>query len=397
MAAATDLRSHALGWAVPLAFLIVASQPCLAEWPTEGGDGGATIKVTTLADGGPGSLRAALSMGGRRRIVFEVGGEIFLTKQLPIYNPHVTIAGETAPSPGITILGDKVQIRANDVILRDIRVRVGELPGSGPSARDGISIDLGAHGAKVANIMVDHCSVAWAIDEGIGVWGEGVRNVRIRRSIIAETLRRSIHPKITHSMGMLIGKGAQNIVVEDNAFISNQYRNPVIDAGVSAVVVNNVIYNPGTNAVHIYGKPDAGPTLVSVVGNLVLAGPDTGKFLRSFDHGVDPGSKIYFRDNIAKGTTAFSQSERAGKQATDPVPFVDTPPIWFDWITVIPTDALVGNITADVGARPDDRDATDKRLIAEIAAHGGAIRDMPGDPRLQAARPLPKPPKATTQ
>ena len=113
---------------------------------------------------------------------------------------------------------------------------------------------------------------------------------------------------------------------------------------------------------------------------------------------MDPGSKIYFRDNIARGNDRLlAESERAGKQATDPVPFVDTPPIWFDWIKVIPTDALVGNITADVGARPDDRDATDKRLIAEIAAHGGAIRDMPGDPRLQAARPLPKPPKATTQ
>ena len=66
-------------------------------------------------------------------------------------------------------------------------------------------------------------------------------------------------------------------MIEDNAFISNQYRNPVIDAGVSAVVVNNLIYNPGTNAFHIYGKPDAGPTLVSVVGNLVLAGPDTAQ------------------------------------------------------------------------------------------------------------------------
>ena len=378
--------SHRAGlWALPFAMLTLASQASLAEWPTEGGDGGATIAVTTLADGGPGSLRAALSMGGRRHIVFKVGGEIFIKAPLTILNPNVTVAGETAPSPGITILGDKVRVRTSDVILRDIRLRVGELPGSSPADRRGIGIDNGDHGANVSNILIDHCSVAWGIDEDIDVWGEGIRNVLIRNSIIAETLRHSIHPKGAHSMGMLIGKGVQNVVVEDNFFISNQYRNPVIDAGVSAVVVNNLIYNPGTNAFHIYGKPDAGPTLVSVVGNLVVAGPDTGKFLRSFDHGVNPGSAIYFRDNQAIGTMAFSTKELAGKEATDPVPFANKPPIWFDWIKVIPTDQLPESIAANVGARPNDRDATDRRLLKEFAERGGAIRDAPDDPRLAAA------------
>ena len=275
-------------WALPFVLLVLAGTPCRAEWPTEGGGNGPTVAVTTLADRGPGSLRAALSMGGRRNIVFKVGGEIFINSPLKIYNPYVTVAGETAPSPGISILGDKVQIRASNVILRHIRVRVGELPGSGASARDGVSIDLGPHGASVENVLIDHCSVAWAIDEGIGVWGKGVRNVLIRNSIVAETLWHSIHPKVTHSMGMLIGKGARNVVIERNFFVSNMYRNPVIDAGATAVVVNNLIYNPGINAFHIYGKPDAGPTLVSVVGNLVVAGPDTHSFLRSFDHGVLP-------------------------------------------------------------------------------------------------------------
>ncbi len=372
------------------AAFLAASAGHAAEWPTAGGDGGATIQVTTLNDGGAGSLRAALSMGGRRHIVFTVGGDIVLTKPLTVYNGNVTVAGETAPSPGISILGDKVQVRASDVILRDLRVRVGEKPGSGPSARDGISIDLGPKGRPVANIMIDHCSVAWAIDEGIGVWGEGVENVRIRRSIIAETLRKSIHPKVTHSMGMLIGKGARNIVIEDNFFVSNEYRNPVIDAGVSAVVVNNLIYNPGTNAFHIYGKPEAGPTDVSVVGNLVVAGPDTHKFLRSFDHGVNPGSKIYFSDNVAIGTKAFVPTEKAGKKGDGEVPYVDAPPIWFDWLKAVPAKDLAKAILPDVGARPDDRDATDRRLIAEFTDHGGAIRNTPGDPRLQVERPLPK-------
>ena len=382
--------------AAALAFTLLI-QPALAEWPTEGGDRGPDIPVTTLADSGPGSLRAALSMGGRRHIVFQVGGEIMLKKPLTIYNPYVTIAGETAPSPGISILGDKLQIRASEVIVRGIRVRVGEKPGSGASARDGISIDLGPKGARVKNVLVEHSSVAWAIDEGIGVWGEGVSNVRIRNSIIAETLRRSIHPKVKHSMGMLIGKGAQNVVIERNLFVSNEYRNPVIDAGVSAVVLNNLIYNPGTNAFHIYGKPDAGPTLVSVVGNVVIAGPDTHDFLRSFDHGVDPGSEIYFSDNRATGATAFSTSEGAGKRGKDPVPFVDKPPLWFDWLTVLPTQDVEAEIAATAGARPGDRDAVDRRLVEDLKARSGAIRDMPGDPRLAVSRPPPKAKEDKTQ
>jgi hypothetical protein len=383
-------------WAVCLAVLALAAVPACAEWPTEGGDSGPDIAVTTLADSGPGSLRAALSMGGRRHIVFKVGGEIFIRSPLTILAAHVTVAGETAPAPGISILGDKLRIRASDVILRDIRIRVGELPGSKPENRDGIGIDSGERGAGVENLLIDHCSVAWAIDEGVDIWGK-VRNVRIRDSIIAETLWHSIHPKVTHSMGMLIGEGAQNVVIERNFFVSNMYRNPVIDAGASAVVVNNLIYNPGINAFHIYGKPDGGPTLVSVVGNVVVAGPDTHDFLRSFDHGVVRGSKIYFHDNEAIGTTAFSMEEKAGKQASASVPFVDRPPIWFDWINPLPADKVAETVAARAGARPDDRDATDKRLVGAFAERGGAIRDTPGDPRLTVKRPLPVPAQVKTR
>ncbi len=263
------------------------------------------------------------------------------------------------------------------------------MPGSVPSARDGISVDLGPHQAPVENILIDHCSIAWAIDEDLGIWGKGVRNVLVRDSILAETLRYSIHPKKRHSMGMLVGEGAQNIVIERNFFMSNEYRNPVIDAGVSAVVVNNLIYNPGTNGFHIYGKPNGGPTLVAVVGNMLIAGPDTHSDLRSFDHGVDPDSKIYFHDDVAVGTRAFLTTELAGRPATEPVLFVDAPPIWFDWIHAIPAEAIAASLTPEVGARAKDRDSTDTRLLTEFAKRGGAIRDTPADPRLQVPRPLP--------
>ncbi len=347
--------------------------------------------MTTLEDGGPGSLRAALTAGGKRRIVFTVGGEIFLKKPLVIQKPFVTIAGETAPSPGISILGDELEIRTSHVIVRDIRIRVGELPGSNPESRDGISIDPARDKKPIGNILIDHCSVAWGIDENIGIWGKGVSNVLIRRTILAEALRSSIHPKNRHSMALLVGKGAENIVIERNLFAHNDYRNPLIDAGASAVVVNNVIYNPGKRGFHVYEKPEAGPTIVSVVGNLLIRGPDGKKPFPSFDKGVNAGSKIYYKDNQAIDAKAFNPEERAGgKDQKVAVPFVDSPPLWFDWIEVLPTDTLEEAILADVGARPSERDETDQRIISEVIDRSGKVRDTPTDERLQVARPLPE-------
>ena len=360
-----------------------------AEWPTEGGDKGITVAVTSLADSGPGTLRAALAVSKPRRIVFTVAGEIFLKEPLVVRDPYLTVAGETAPSPGISLLGDKLRIRTHDVIVRDIRIRVGELPaGSNPENRDGISIDRGGD-YPVGNVLIDRCSVAWAVDESVSVWGIGISNVLIRRSIIAEALSRSVHPKGPHSMGLLVGTDSKDVVVERNLLAHNMFRNPLVDAGASAVVVNNLIYNPGWSGFHVYAKPKTGPTVAAVVGNLLIAGPDSHPALWSFSKGINPGSTIHYRDNRAVGAKAFVPNERAGK-AKQPVSFVDEPPIWFPWIEVLPVNQVETAVLADVGARPWDRDDTDRRIIAEVLARTGSIRDTPVDPRLRVPRPLPK-------
>lgn len=368
-----------------LALGLVAAGAARAEWPTEGGDGALTVEVTSLADAGPGSLRAALGMKQPRRIVFTVGGDIVLKRPLVIREPDVTVAGETAPSPGITILGDKLRIRTHDVIVRDIRIRVGDGKGSDAGNRDGISIDR-AGDYRVGNILIDRCSVAWAVDESISIWGAGIADVMIRRSIVAEALSDSIHPKGKHSMGLLVGKGAHDVVVERNLFAHNVFRNPVVDAGASAVVLNNLIYNPGWSAFHVYAKKDAGPTVVSVVGNVLIAGPDSRKAFRSFPKGVNAGSRIHYDDNLAVGAEAFVLGEPNGKEKV-PVDFVDEPPIWFPWLRPLPAAKVEEAVLADVGARPWDRDETDRRIIAEVLARAGSVRDFPPDPRLHAESP----------
>jgi hypothetical protein len=368
-----------------IAALVFLSGACAsAPWPTEGGERGEVIEVTSLSDQGPGTLREALGRDRPRKIVFNVGGDIVLSKPLLIEDPSVTVAGETAPAPGITILGDKIRIITHDVVLRHVRVRVGEIGSSKPANRDGISIE-GGHRDKspVARILIEHCSVAWAVDEGLSIWGDDTRDVSVRKTIVAETLRNSVHPKGSHSMGLMVGPGARNVLLQQNLLAHNVWRNPVIHGGASAVVVNNLIYNPRYAALHFYEHDGSGATQVSAVGNVVIAGPDTRRVLPALSKGINPGSQIFIDDNVASGTRAFDRSERPfGSVGTNP--FVEAPPIWFDDIQVIEAAKVMDTVLEDVGARPWDRDATDKRILEEVRNSTGGIKDRPEDPRLVA-------------
>ena len=124
---------------------------------TFGGRGGKVIKVTSLADDGPGTLREACETGGARIIVFNVSGIIRLKTPLVIRAPYVTIAGQTAPGDGICVAGESTWIDTHDVIIRHMRFRRGE---TWVGRRDD---SLG--GNPVGNIMIDHVSASWGMEE----------------------------------------------------------------------------------------------------------------------------------------------------------------------------------------------------------------------------------------
>jgi len=374
--------------AIGMSALVSSSAIAAEAWPTEGGEQGQIVEVTSLADEGPGTLRDALARLGPRKIVFTIGGDIMLAKPLLIAEPAVTVAGETAPSPGISVLGDKIRIITHDVVLRHIRVRVGEVGKSKPGNRDGISIE-GGHSDRpaVSRIVIDHCSIAWAVDEGLSIWGEDARDILISNTIVAETLRNSVHPKGDHSMGMMVGPGAQNVLIERNLLAHNVWRNPVIHGGASAVVLNNLIYDPRYAALHFYEHAGSGETLASAVGNVVIAGPDTRPELPALAKGINPGSQIFLDNNLSLGTRAFDRSERLPARVKAS-PFVEAPPIWFDALQPLKAADVEDAVLDDVGARPWDRDATDKRIVAEVRSRTGGIKDHPVDPRL-VAPPLP--------
>src|SRR5574340_463800 len=144
---------------------------------SKGGRGGRVLFVTNLNDAGPGSFREACMAKGPRIIVFRVGGLITLASPLKITEPYLTIAGQTAPGDGICVRSNLFTIAARDVVVRFLRVRMGDLQ---RLESDAFSIYTPAR-----NVIVDHCSASWSVDETLSATGD-IANVTIQWCLIAE-------------------------------------------------------------------------------------------------------------------------------------------------------------------------------------------------------------------
>lgn len=341
---------------------------------TPAGRGGAILRVTTLAGEGPGSLRAAIETPGPRTIVFEVAGIIESPHLHVIAEPFVTIAGQTAPPPGITIAGTGIDIVAHDVLIQHLRLRVGDDPeGPHPDSRDGIGVHQGGR-----RVVIDHCSIAWAIDEGTSTWGTNLEDITFSNCIIAENLSRSLHSKGEHSKGLLIGDNTRRIAVLNNLFAHNMRRNPLVKGNVSLLVANNLIYNPGKDAIRWSDPERSGPSVSAVLNNLVIPGPDTSGWLAVFsrDFRLSRDTRIFARDNAIE----MNEAPRAmGPGATLAGVLVDEPPVTLEPLTLIAIEELEEHILASAGAWSAARDAVDARIVASVRERAGGIIDSPDE------------------
>ncbi|HEY4784615.1 MAG TPA: polysaccharide lyase, partial [Bacteroidales bacterium] len=206
-----------------------------------GGRGGKVITVTSIADSGPGTFREACETGGARIVVFNVSGIIFLKTPLIIRAPYITIAGQTAPGDGICIAGETVWANTHDVVVRHMRFRRGQT-------------DVGRRddcfgGDPIGNIMIDHCSCSWGLDENISFYRHmfdpkngrpedklPTVNVTIQNTISAQGL-----DTYNHAFGSTIG--GENCSFMRNLWADNTGRNPSIGWNGIFNFVNNVIYN----------------------------------------------------------------------------------------------------------------------------------------------------------
>ncbi|MET0535908.1 MAG: hypothetical protein ABW171_16950, partial [Steroidobacter sp.] len=301
-----------------------------------------------------------------------------LTDDLTLRNPNITIAGQTAPSPGITLRGAGVLVKTSDVLIQHIRVRPGDDAGGEPAInRDALKIEAPPE-APISNIVIDHCTFTWSTDEIASAW-QYWNNISLLNNIFAEPLHESIHPEGNHGFGILIGPVNGNATLAGNLLTDMQSRNPMT-AATRTVIVNNVVYNWGNTAVDLQSRGDV--TQNSVVGNVFIPGPST-----SGDHAViglradvatlRAGSKVFIADNAAPGATSdpwsLADSIYGSLQVAS---FKSAAPLaWPAGMTTLPSSDNVvrDHVLKYSGARPADRDSADRRIVDEVRNRTGSI------------------------
>ncbi len=357
---------------------------------TPGGRGGEIVRVTTLAATGPGSFLEAVKKKGPRIVVFEVGGIIDLAEStVRITEPNLTIAGQTAPAPGITLIRGGIDITTHDVVVRHIRVR----PGDGGRARlsgndyDAIST-IGAH-----DVIVDHCSLTWATDENLSAsgprftgktpdeWRAGTSHrITFSNNIIAEGLAESVHVKGEHSKGSLIHDNVSDILIINNLYAHEHERSPLFKGGVRGAIVNNLIYNPGHRAIHYNliaeeWKDHAYQTgEMTVIGNVLRGGQSTVGKLPLVTVGGSGDLALYERDNIAVDLFGSALPMR-GSYTNAPVKLLKLAPPVLPGVAPMPAVQVQDYVIKNAGARNWERDFHDARVVADTIEGRGFIID----------------------
>lgn len=211
---------------------------------TPGGRGGKVIFVTNLDDSGPGSFRAACEAKGPRTVLFRVSGTIALKSPIVVKNAFLTVAGQSAPGDGICLRNYTFGIATHDVVIRYLRSRLGD-----ESNQQADCIDV-LHGAR--NVVIDHCSATWSIDEALSLSGDN-QNITIQWCLIGESLRQSKHAKGAHGFGSL-ARANGPVTFHHNLWIHNDARNPRLGDNYGKPpfpifdVRNNVIYDFGATS-----------------------------------------------------------------------------------------------------------------------------------------------------
>jgi len=405
-----------------------------------GGRGGTVYRVTNLNAAGPGSLADAVSQP-HRIIVFAVCGSIDLRRQnkekggrLVLDQPHITIAGQTAPGEGICVIHGGIHIQASDVIVRYLRIRRGYVcegdagdcvdakprmkaatelrPDESPQRRAKLDEKKQKRGKFVKapaesleNIILDHVSTSWATDENMTITHPNLTTAQY--CIIAEGLDYA-NPKQTpprHSEGSLWGVAAADgrSTFHHNLYAHNRLRNPRTTGGDRPFAVlefrNNVVYN----AAEYFSHTGGGPVFLNWLDNYYKSGPSTPASLRGemfqFVHSRE--SRMYARGNIVDGVPAATadnwQAVRYGKGLTpeDEKVLRVNQPFPAPPMPRQSAAAAYAAVLAEAGATLPSRDSVDLRIINDVLHGTGRIiekeTDLPLDDRWPNYHSFPAP------
>lgn len=353
---------------------------------TPAGRGGQVHRVTNLNASGAGSLKACIDASGPRVCVFEVSGTIRVTSDLGIYNPNITIAGQTAPSPGIMIRGAALKISTSDVLVQHIRVRAGD-DSAGPEIRNRDALKIESSPDKpIRNIVVDHCSFSWATDETVALWNAW-DDVTLSNNIISEGLHWGPTEGHLSGYGLYLGASDSNPSLAGHASIignllaHTKERNP-LNRGHHMVFVNNVVYNAKTTGVDLSSRGERADN--TIVGNVFVRGADTEANympvtvrVNEDQYALPNSSKVYVVDNAASASTTGDEwSIVSAKPGSLPSSIkAELPPTWPVGLTRLPTDSDVAlnQVLKFAGARPADRDPVDTRVVKSVHDRTGRI------------------------
>ncbi|MBV7530196.1 polysaccharide lyase family 1 protein [Chitinophaga sp. sic0106] len=344
-----------------------------------GGRGGKVYVVTNLNDDGPGSLRWACEQGGARTIVFNVAGIIRLKTPLMIRAPYITIAGQTAPGDGVCIAGESVWINTHDVIIRYMRFRRGE---TWVGRRDDA---IG--GNPIGNIMIDHVSATWGLDENMSMYRHMYNdstgkiedkfptvNITIQNSIFGEAL-----DTWNHAFGSTLG--GENCTFMRNLWANNAGRNPSVGWNGVFNFVNNVVFNwvhrsidggdyrAQFNIINNYFKP--GPaTPKNTVGHRILK-PESGRSKLKYK----VYGRAYVNGNIMEGYPEITKNNWNGGVQVEEENNAGEYMSKIQWptslpmakITILSAEEAKKYVLANAGATLPRRDAVDSRIVNDVA------------------------------
>lgn len=354
---------------------------------TTGGRGGQVVVVTNLNDEGPGSLREAIRKKGPRIVVFAVSGYIDLKSPLDINNSDITLAGQSAPGDGITLRYYPMNIKADNVIVRYMRFRMGDVAGVQADA-------LGANKGK-SNIIVDHCSMGWATDESGSFYDN--KNFTLQWCIISESLNQSVHAKGDHGYGGIwggVGASFHHNLIANHMSRMPRFSGSKTTANSPDELVdfrNNVIYNWGGN--NVYGGEKG---RYNMVNNYYKPGPATPKSKK--DRLLEPYApygQFYMSGNVMEDNPEVTQYNALGVSIDHPDSVLVANPFGIVAIQNQAAKEAYELVLANAGASYK-RDKVDERVLQEVRGNNPASgknrngiidsqQDVGGWPELKAA------------
>jgi len=362
---------------------------------TAGGRGGRVFVVTSLADSGPGTLREACEAGGARIIVFNVAGIIELKTPIVVQAPYITIAGQTAPGDGVCVAGESFLIDTHDVVVRYMRFRRGS---TDVTRRDDA---LGGNG--VGNIILDHVSASWGLDENMSMYrhvydrgGKDLKlptvNITIQNSIFSEAL-----DTYNHSFGSTLG--GLNSTFMRNLWASNISRSPSIGMYGDFGFVNNVIWNwwnrsadggdhrSEFNFINNYYKPGPITPPGKPISYRILK-PESGRDKAN----ANTFGKAYIHGNVVEGNDRVTKDNwDGGVQPAvdgDVAPYlakikVDQPFPLSNFGKILTATEAYQYVLENVGATLPRRDAVDERIVKQVKT-GQVFYTEPTEPVQQS-------------